>query len=174
MHVNSTWYVSLIPWGPEIKPDVKFVVFLLNPCPWLLWNHSEVPPWNEKKRVITCENHQSSKLTLSLDLHCPSPWLVRESVKCKSFTLKRFFGGKNYLVAKLGTLSVGDDERISTKLKIVSTTASSFFNLIWLCCWIFFSILLWNYIDHSEAVYSLQHLPPSSRWKHGSQGSCRL
>ena len=49
MHVNSTWYVSLIPWGPEIKPDVKFVVFFLNPCPRLLWNHSEVPPWNEKK-----------------------------------------------------------------------------------------------------------------------------
>ena len=46
------------------------------------------PTLKWKKRVITCENHQSSKLTLSLDLHCPSPWLVRESVKCKSFTLK--------------------------------------------------------------------------------------
>ena len=95
-----------------------------------------------KKRVITCENHQSSKLTLSLNLHCPSPWLVRESVKCKSFTLKRFFGGKNYLVTKLGTLSVGDDERISTKLKIVATASSSFFNLIWLYCWTFLDSIM--------------------------------
>ena len=86
-----------------------------------------------------------SKLTLSLDLHCPSPRLVTESVKCKSFTLKRFFGGKyckNHLVTKLRTLSVGDDERISTKLKIVSTTASSFFNLIWLYCWTFLDSII--------------------------------
>ena len=98
-----------------------------------------------KKRVITCENHQSSKLTLSPDLHCPSPWLVRESVKCKSFTLKRFFGGKNcknHLVTKLGTFSVGDDERISTKLKIVATASSSFFNLIWLYCWTFLDSIM--------------------------------